>query len=113
MKFGLKDKHIDAINFLFSQYEGIDRVWVYGSRAKGNYKIGSDIDLTLEGKGLSFSEQMRLENELDDLLLPYKIDLSQLHKISNEGLLEHIRRVGKIFYKKEVLSFSTKETTSL
>lgn len=99
MRFGLKEKDIEALNLLFSHYKNIDKVVLYGSRAKGNYKPGSDIDLTIEGN-LSFSEQMLLENELDDLLLPYKIDLSQKHKISNPGLLEHIKRVGIIFYKK-------------
>ncbi|TAN14067.1 MAG: nucleotidyltransferase domain-containing protein [Chitinophagaceae bacterium] len=100
MKFGLKEKDIHAVNSLFSQFGNINRVVIYGSRAKGNYKPGSDIDLTIEGD-LTFSQQMRLENELDDLLLPYKIDLSQIHKISNPDLLEHIRRVGKVFYEKQ------------
>lgn len=99
MRFGLKDKDINAINSVFEKYEGIDKVLIYGSRAKGNYKPGSDIDLTIEGE-LTFSGQMRLENDLDDLLLPYKIDISQKHKISNADLLEHIKRVGIIFYKK-------------
>lgn len=100
MKFGLKNKDISAINCLFSQYKGIVKVIIYGSRAKGNYRNGSDIDLTIVGKGLTFSEQMHLENQLDDLLLPYKIDLSQLHKISNPDLVEHINRVGMVFYDK-------------
>lgn len=99
MKFGLKDKDITAISAVFSLYENIDTVLLYGSRVKGNYKPGSNIDLTIDGN-LTFYEQMRLENELDDLLLPYKIDLSVKHKISNPDLLEHIQRVGKVFYQK-------------
>lgn len=99
MKFGLKDKDITDISAVFSQYENINTVFLHGSRIKGNYKPGSDIDLTIDGN-LTFSEQMRLENELDDLLLPYKIDLSVKHKISNPDLLEHIQRVGKMFYQK-------------
>lgn len=100
MRFGLKEEDISAINELFRQYENIEKILIYGSRAKGNYRPGSDIDLTIVGKGLTFSEQMRLENQLDDLLLPYKIDLSQLSKISNPDLLEHIQRVGLDFYSK-------------
>ncbi|TAM97158.1 MAG: nucleotidyltransferase domain-containing protein [Chitinophagaceae bacterium] len=99
MKFGLKDKDITAISAVFSLYENIDTVLLYGSRVKGNYKPGSNIDLTIDGN-LTFYEQMRLENELDDLLLPYKIDLSVKHKLSNSDLLEHIQRVGKVFYQK-------------
>lgn len=99
MNFGLKDTDITSISSVFSQYENINTVFLYGSRAKGNYKPGSDIDFTIDGN-LTFSEQMRLENDLDDLLLPYKIDLSVKHKISNPDLLDHIQRVGKVFYQK-------------
>ena len=95
--FGLKEKHIEAINTCFAQYENIEQVVVYGSRAKGNYSKGSDIDLTIIGE-LTYSEILKLENQLDDLLLPYKIDLSLKHQISNPDLIGHIDRVGKIFY---------------
>jgi predicted nucleotidyltransferase len=98
--FGLKQKHIDAINACFAQYTQIEQVILYGSRAKGNYKNGSDIDLTIVG-GLDYSSLLRLENQLDDLLLPYKMDLSLKHKITNPNLLDHIKRVGKVFYEKE------------
>ncbi|MCF8358302.1 MAG: nucleotidyltransferase domain-containing protein [Prolixibacteraceae bacterium] len=73
---------------------------IYGSRAMGNFKAGSDIDLVIIDNGLEFSELLKLENQLDDLLLPYKIDISLKRQISNEKLLEHINRVGKVFYKR-------------
>ncbi|WP_293013047.1 nucleotidyltransferase domain-containing protein [Mongoliibacter sp.] len=73
---------------------------LYGSRAKGNYRPGSDIDLTLLGESLDLTELQKIEIELDDLMLPYKIDLSIHHKIQNSDFLEHIQRVGKIFYEK-------------
>lgn len=95
--FGLKEKHIDAINSCFAKFENIEQVVVYGSRAKGNYRKGSDIDLTIVGD-LTYSEILKLENELDDLLLPYKIDLSLKRQIANPDLIAHIDRVGKIFY---------------
>ena len=95
--FGLKEKHIEAINSCFAQFGNIEQVVVYGSRAKGNYRKGSDIDLTIVGD-LTYSEILKLENELDDLLLPYKIDLSLKHQISNPDLIAHIDRVGKVFY---------------
>ena len=97
--FGLKEQQIEAIQSCFRQYEGIEQVVIYGSRAKGNYKRGSDIDLTILGN-LSFSQLLKLENELDDLLLPYIIDLSLKSDISNPDLLNHIEKVGKIFYDK-------------
>lgn len=98
--FGLQQKHIDAINQCFAQYSGIEQVIIYGSRARGNYKNGSDIDLSIIGN-LDYANLLRLETQLDDLLLPYKIDLSLRHKISNPDLLAHIVAEGKVFYGKE------------
>lgn len=98
--YGLKEKHIKAINSVFSKYPQIEKTILYGSRSKGNYRNGSDIDLTLVGDKLDLSTLFKIETELDDLLLPYKIDLSILHKIENQDLLEHIKRVGISFYEK-------------
>lgn len=99
-EFGLPQENINAINDIFTQYASINQVIIYGSRAKGTYKSSSDIDLTIEEDKLPFSEFLEIENKLDDLLLPYKIDLSQKRKIANVDLLDHINRVGKLFYKK-------------
>jgi len=101
IQFGLKQEDIDEINAVFAAYKPIESVCIYGSRAKGNYKAGSDIDLTIIEDFLTFSEFLELENQLDDLLLPYKIDLSQKRKITNVDLISHIDRVGKLFYKRE------------
>lgn len=101
IQFGLNQKDIDKINHVFATYEGIDSVIVYGSRAKGNFKAGSDIDLTIIENSISFPKFLEIENALDDLLLPYKIDLSLKRKITNIDLLSHIDRVGKLFYKSE------------
>jgi len=101
--FGLKQKHIDAINQCFADFPQIEQVLVYGSRAKGTYKRGSDIDLTIVGN-LDFSSLMKLENKLDDLMLPYKFDLSLFHSITNPDLIEHIRRVGQVFYHSSLVS---------
>ncbi len=96
--YGLKEKHIKAINSVFAKYPQIDKAILYGSRAKGNFRNGSDIDLTLVGKKLDLSTLFKIETELDDLLLAYKIDLSIIHKIENTDLLEHIDMVGESFY---------------
>ena len=71
---------------------------MYGSRAKGNYRPGSDIDLTLKGRGINLEQLNAISNDLDDLLLPYTFDLSIFHHITNRELLGHIERVGKVFY---------------
>jgi predicted nucleotidyltransferase len=94
---GLPTASINAIRRVFHRYPAIQQAVLYGSRAKGNFRPGSDIDLTLKGE-LSYQELLRIERELDDLLLPYKIDLSLYRQLDNPALLEHIDRVGKLFY---------------
>lgn len=102
MKYGLKEDIISLINEVFAKYPQIERAVIYGSRAKGNFKNGSDIDLTLEGSGLNLSVINSLLNEVDDLLLPYTFDVSIFNQISNSDLVEHIERVGKVFYEKQL-----------
>ncbi len=99
--YGLKDIHIKKIQYVFAGYSNIEKAVLYGSRAMGNYRNGSDIDLTLVGESLNLSTLLKIENEIDDLLLPYEIDLSLFHKIENPQLIDHINRVGKVFYEKE------------
>lgn len=84
---------------MFKNYEQIEQVILYGSRAKGNHRPGSDIDLTLLGN-IETADLFKIETALDDLLLVYKIDVSIFQTIENEDLLEHIQRVGIEFYSK-------------
>ncbi len=97
---GLKPSTQAKINAIFSRYPQIDQVTLYGSRAKGNYRPGSDIDLAISGATMTLAQLHKLENELDDLLLPYKIDLSLRHLITNAELIAHIDRAGLVFYEK-------------
>jgi len=96
--YGLSEKTISALNEVFSKYSEINEVILYGSRAKGNFKNGSDIDLSVKGKDINLSLLSKISSEIDDLLLPYMIDLSIYHEIKNNDLLEHINRVGVSFY---------------
>lgn len=100
MMFGLKTATIQAIQDIFKKYPEVEKTILYGSRAKGNYRPGSDIDLTLIGEHLNLTTLQKIENELDELLLPHKIDLSLQKQIQNTDLLEHIERVGKVFFDK-------------
>lgn len=99
MKFGLKETTISQINQVFSIYPQVKSVIIYGSRAKGNYRKGSDIDLTLIGEELTLHFVHKIELDLDDLLLPYTFDLSVFQDINNPDLLDHIQRVGIEFFK--------------
>jgi len=99
MKFGLKEKVIKQINSVFLKFPQVEQVVIYGSRAKGNYKKSSDIDLTLKGIDINLSLMHTIELEIDDLLLPYTFDISIFKQISNPDLIEHINRVGLEFYR--------------
>ena len=102
MKYGLKKETFKAINHAISKVRSIDKVILYGSRAKGNYRTGSDIDITLFGKNLTLNNSVYpLMDELDELYLPYTFDISIFEHIDNENLIKHINRVGKLFYERE------------
>jgi predicted nucleotidyltransferase len=98
MAFGLENSTIEKIKVCLNKNPRIEKAILYGSRAKGNYRNGSDIDLVLIGRDMKFEDLAQLENEIDELLLPYKFDISIYHQINNPDLLEHIKRVGKIFF---------------
>src|SRR5690606_24370348 len=93
--FGLSTDVLDSLRAVFAGQPQVQRAVVYGSRAKGTYRPGSDIDVVLEAPALTFTDLLRLKTNLDDLMLPYQIDLSALHQIDNPALLDHIERVGK------------------
>ena len=96
--YGLPLHAINALNTIFKTYAHINKVILYGSRAKGTYRDGSDIDLCIDGPLLGLTELLAIENKIDDLLLPWKIDLSLKHTIDNQELIDHIDRVGILFY---------------
>jgi uncharacterized protein len=99
MKYGLDDAVIARIQGVLSSFPQIDRTMLYGSRAMGNYRQGSDIDLTLVGgDDLELKTLYRIMDEIDDLLLHYTFDLSVLRLINDHEVLEHIRRAGVVFY---------------
>lgn len=101
MNFGLSDGTIDKINQVFAIFSEIDQVVLYGSRAKGNFRPGSDIDLVMIGATLDRQTCAVIAEKLDGLLLPYSIDLSVFHLLKHAALEAHIERVGKVFYQRE------------
>lgn len=100
MKFGLTEKTIKKIRGVFSRFPEIEKAVLYGSRAKGNFRTGSDIDLTLYGEALTSVLRSTIAAALDDLLLPYTIDLSVFDELNHADLREHIERVGMVFYER-------------
>lgn len=96
--FGLPEKTIELITNLLSSFSEIKEVKIFGSRAKGNYKSGSDIDMAIFG---DISEKLlrHIAFELDELSTPYKFDIINYNKIDNLKLKQNIDETGKIFYR--------------
>jgi predicted nucleotidyltransferase len=96
--FGLAPSVIAMIQSVFAKYPPVTEVRLYGSRAKGTFGSGSDIDLSIMDEAVSGAQLMRIENDIEELPLPYSVDLSLFRRIDNPALSEHILRVGKVFY---------------
>ena len=101
LEFGLTEKNILLIKNIFKQYPQIEEVVIFGSRAIGNYKKGSDIDIALKGVDIDFKITAKIDYKLnEETALPYMFDVVDYNNIDNEDLRLHINNEGKIFYKK-------------
>ena len=101
MRFGLKQRDIDHLLEAFGQFSEIEQVLVFGSRAKGNSKSGSDIDLALKGATVTDEVISRLRVIRDELPLPYFFDIVDYASVQNKDLQDHIGRVGEVLYQKK------------
>lgn len=97
---GLPDSAVAAIQRVLAGYLEVEAAILYGSRALGRHRPASDIDLTLTGHAISNATLARIDADLDDLLLPWLIDLSALAAISHPALLDHIQRAGVLLYRR-------------
>lgn len=97
---GLHSEDIQKLCDVIIKFPEVESAIVYGSRAKGNFKPGSDIDLTLTGSSISYTTLANIMQYIDELDLPYKTDVSTYETIENTELKEHILRVGKIIYRR-------------
>lgn len=100
MNFGLTDRALALITGVLAQYPEVERVEVFGSRAMGNEKPNSDIDLVVWGDGVTFRLIARLALELDELPLPYLFDIKAYNQVTHPPLKEHIARHGRPLYVK-------------
>lgn len=101
MKFGLTDSDLEYIRVQLEKHPQIDKALIFGSRAKGNYKAGSDIDLAICGEQVNFHVVSMLHASLEDEgPLPYLIDVVDYTHLGHEELRAHIDRVGIVIYEK-------------
>ena len=101
MKYGIKEEQWEMLCRVFANNPKIEKVILYGSRAKGTFKPFSDVDITLVGGTLSITDLVDTMNAIDDLLLPYMFDISLYHKLKSPELIDHINRRGIAVYNRE------------
>ena len=94
MSFGIDDNDVERIVDILKLNKKISTAILFGSRAKGSFEPGSDIDIAIKGSELNLNVIIELKITLDDLLLPYKFDIVIYDRISEPALLDHINRVG-------------------
>ncbi len=99
-KFGLPERTVNELLEYFKSKPEIEKVIVYGSRAKGNFKNGSDIDFAVWTDDKSAYE-LRIEAELDDLETPYMFDVTDYKNLSHEGMKNNINKDGILFYERK------------
>ncbi|MDF0728954.1 nucleotidyltransferase domain-containing protein [Cytobacillus sp. S13-E01] len=101
--FGLLDHDHNYILKALRSLEEIDSARIFGSRAIGNYKKGSDVDIAIIGKSISSTTISKLDELLnEEYPLPYFFDILHYEEINNEKLIEHIDTVGKELYRKGI-----------
>ncbi|MBR7021941.1 MAG: nucleotidyltransferase domain-containing protein [Bacteroidales bacterium] len=100
MQFGLNDTELQALRTTLASIPEVEEAIIYGSRARGTNRVASDIDITLKGNALTYLQLALLDARIDDLYLPYFVDLSLFSMLKNPDLLESIDREGKVLYKK-------------
>jgi len=98
-KFGLTERDMKTIRSVFESFPEVKTVHLFGSRAKGNYRLGSDVDLAIMDKGVNSTTLSRLIWEFEESSLPYNIDLVDFTKLTKQEFIEHINRVGVPFYR--------------
>ena len=99
--YGLSDKEFDEMTAIFGKFKNLEKVILYGSRAKGNYKKFSDVDITLEGDNLTLADLFQIQDLLYESDLPYMYDVSIFSKITNPDLIDHIKRRGVVIWERE------------
>ena len=105
--FGLSYDVIKSLHQIFSASPEVEEVIIFGSRAKGNYSEGSDVDLVIKGKTVVLDTILNLMFEIEKLELLYRFDIQNFNTIHDQHVLDHIERVGKVLwnrYKKEYIA---------
>ena len=100
-KLGLNEEELNEIKNTIKKYIEVEEAYIFGSRAKGTYKKGSDIDIAIKGKNITFNTVAKLLSELEEeTTLPYFFDIVHYDECTTKALIEHIDRVGICIFKR-------------
>ena len=102
MKDAVPPSVSEEIRAVFRRHPEVERATLFGSRAKGSFREGSDIDLALEGDALEGRHLATMLGELEETPIPQKVDLLLKKTLRHQELMDHIERVGVVFYEREV-----------
>ena len=97
--FGLKEENIQTIQLILNHHPEVEEALIFGSRATGTYRRGSDVDIALKGKKVSHFTIVSIGSKLnEETMMPYRFDLVNYNTLKNNELTDHINRVGKLVY---------------
>lgn len=100
-EFGITYKSFTLILNALLEFNSIEYAAIFGSRAKGTFKKGSDIDIAVFGENLQEADIMAIQAKLNESIpIPYYVDIVAPKFLENQKLIEHIERVGVVFYRK-------------
>lgn len=102
MNQGLSEETLARVRRILATFPAIDRAVLYGSRAMGTFKSGSDIDLTLFGKGIDRALCAEVAMMFGASIIPFRVDVSAFDLLTHEGLKDHIRRRGTVLFDRSV-----------
>ncbi|MDD2402582.1 MAG: nucleotidyltransferase domain-containing protein [Clostridia bacterium] len=100
MRVGLDDKIIDSITDVIKKYK-VDKAVIFGSRARGDYKKTSDIDIAIYSKSMTYLDLNLLRDQLDQLYIIYKMDIVQMERLTNKKMIENVEKDGEVVFSGE------------
>lgn len=98
--YGLSEQNLQELRSILSSIPHIEEAILYGSRARGDYKKGSDVDLSIKGSKLTFHDLSLLDDKLYYSYIPYFFDTNSYDQLTNPNLIANINRDGKVVYKR-------------
>ena len=96
---GLRQPDLDIVLSILDEFPNVKEAIIFGSRAKGNFRNGSDVDIALKGENINLEIVSTISYKLnEETILPYKFDVLDYQSINNSKLTEHINRKGISVY---------------